>query len=337
MFIKTKKWLWLTVLILGPAVAGCTHSGGEMMDWQSEMDQKDMQIEELTMENRSMEGQIEDYQNKLENQMMQTQAAEQRAMESGKMAATMTTDIPLLPPDAMPGQCFARVFVPPKYQTVSEQVLREGASERIEIVPAKYEMVEEEVLVREASNRMETVPAKYDWVEEEVQVKAAHTTWKKGRGLIEKVDNTTGEIMCLVEMPAEYKTVKSKVMIKPPESTIINIPAEYNMVKVRRMVSPPQKQVIKVPAQYQTINKTIQVSDGSMEWRNVLCETNMTKDNIMKIQASLNENGHNPGPIDGIVGKRTMAAVTAYQKEQNLATGALTYRTIESLKVNLAE
>jgi len=253
------------------------------------------------------------------------------------MAKTTSTEIPLLPPDAMPGQCFARVFVPPKYQTVSEQVLREGASERIEIVPAKYEMVEEKVMVREASNRMETVPAKYDWVEEEVLVKAAHTTWKKGRGLIEKVDNTTGEIMCLVEVPAEYKTMKSKVMIKPPESTIINIPAEYSMVKVRRMVSPPQKQVIKIPAQYQTITKTIQVSDGAIQWRKVLCETNMTKDNIMKIQASLNEKGYNPGPIDGIVGKRTMAAVTSYQKEQGLATGALTYRTIESLKVNLAE
>ena len=83
-----------------------------------------------------------------------------------------------------------------------EKVLVKEASERIEIIPAQYEWVEERVLVEAASSRLVEVPAKYAWQEERVVVKPAHTVWKKGNGPIEKVDNITGEIMCLVEVPA---------------------------------------------------------------------------------------------------------------------------------------
>jgi hypothetical protein len=71
------------------------------------------------------------------------------------------------------------------------------------------------VTTREASERVETIPAKYEEVEEKVLVEEAHSVWQKGRGLIEKVDNTTGEIMCLVEVPASYKTVRKQVVVKP--------------------------------------------------------------------------------------------------------------------------
>jgi hypothetical protein len=268
---------------------------------------------------------------------MATQAAEQRAMETQRRAQAVSTEIPLLPPDAMLGQCFARVFVPPAYRTVTEDVLTQAASERIEVIPAKYEMVDQKVMIKEASSKIETIPAKYDWADEKVMVREAHSTWKKGRGLIEKVDNTTGEIMCLVEVPAEYKTVKKRVMVQPQTSRVINIPAEYQTVKVRKLVSPAREEVVKVPAKYETIERTEQVADGRMEWRKVLCETNMTRENIMKIQTALKNAGHDPGPIDGIVGRLTRTAVNSYQKEKGLETGALTYSTIESLNVDLSK
>jgi hypothetical protein len=37
------------------------------------------------------------------------------------------------------------------------------------------------------------------------------TRWEKGRGLVEKVNNFTGEIMCLEEVPAEYQTVTKSI------------------------------------------------------------------------------------------------------------------------------
>jgi hypothetical protein len=290
-------------------------------------------------------------------------------------------EVPLLPPNAKPGECYARVYVPPTYKTVTEQRLKRAASERLEVIPAKYEWVEEKVLVKQASQRLETIPAEYgmeeeqvlvkeasyemqdvpatyDWVEEQVLVKPAETVWKKGRGLIEKIDNTTGEIMCLVEMPAvyktvkkkvmvtppttrridipaEYKTVKKRVMLKPPTTRTIEIPAEYKTIKVKKLVTPPKEKRITIPEEYQTITKTEQVTDSRMEWRRVLCETNMSRDVIKRIQKALQDAGHDPKYIDGVIGWRTINAIKAYQKEKGLAVGGLTYETIKSLGIQL--
>jgi len=332
MIIKTEKWLWLTVLIFSLTVFGCAHSEGEL---RSELDLKEQEIKELMSENKRLDEQLIQTRKSLDEQIIAAQTAEQRAMEIRGEGHQSSLEMPLLPSNAMPGQCFARVFVPPEYRAATEEVLIEEASERIEIIPAKYEMVDEKIMVKESSSKIEMIPAKYDFAEEKVMVRQAHSAWKKGKGLIEKVDNTTGEIMCLVEVPAEYKVVKQRVMVQPPATRMINIPAEYETVKVRRLVSPAKEQVVKIPAKYKAIARTEQISEGRMEWRKVLCETNMTLENIMKVQAALKEVGHDPGPIDGIMGRLTMEAVNAYQKEKGLAMGALTYSTIESLNLDL--
>ncbi|ANM30247.1 hypothetical protein ABI59_12625 [Acidobacteria bacterium Mor1] len=287
----------------------------------------------------------------------------------------------LLPPAAKPGECYARVYVSPKYGTETERVLTREASSRVEIVPAKYEWVTERVLVKEASKRLEVVPAKYEWVEERMLVKPAakkivevpaqwetvtervldrpaHTVWKKGTGPLQKVDNATGEIMCLVEVPAtyktvtkrvlkaaattreveipaEYKTVKKQVMSNPPSTREIEIPAVYDTVKTRRLVKDAESRTIEIPAEYKTVTRTIQTTDGRMEWATVLCETNATRGTIMSIQRALKAAGYNPGDIDGVIGTDTMNAVRSYQKAKGLAQGYLTYETIDALGVKL--
>jgi len=241
----------------------------------------------------------------------------------------------LLPPSATAGECFARVYVPPTYRTVVDTLLRSEASERVEVIPAKYEWVEERILVKEESKRFEEVSAKYEWREERVLVREAQVVWKRGRGLVEKVDNTTGEIMCLVETPAEYKTVRKQVQVQPATVREVSIPAEYKTVKVKKMVSPPQEKRIPIDAEYQHVTRTVMVADGHMEWRKVICETNLTKDVVYKIQRALQDKGHNPGPIDGIIGPQTHTALKAYQKSNNLASGGLTLETLNKLNVRL--
>ena len=86
-----------------------------------------------------------------------SQMRAKKAMEANKAAP----EAMLLPPEAKPGECYARVFIPPTYRTASEKILKHGASERLEVVPAKYEWIEKKVLVTEASERLEVVPAKY--------------------------------------------------------------------------------------------------------------------------------------------------------------------------------
>jgi peptidoglycan hydrolase-like protein with peptidoglycan-binding domain len=82
--------------------------------------------------------------------------------------------------------------------------------------------------------------------------------------------------------------------------------------------------------EYQTVTKTSQVTEGHMEWRRVLCETNVTPEIISRIQNALANSGFDPRPIDGVLGKRTHRAIKDYQIDKGLATGGLTYKFIKS-------
>ncbi len=191
----------------------------------------------------------------------------------------------LFPPNARPGECYARVFVPPTYKTETVKVLKSDATERIETTPARYEWMEERVLVQKPSEKLEVVPATYEWVEERVLVRPAsthtevvpavydtvtervidtpaHTVWKKGRGPLERIDHATGEIMCLVEVPATYKTVTKRVLKHSATTRTVEVPPEYKMVKKRLMKTPPTTRAIKVPAKYQTVKVRKLVAPG---------------------------------------------------------------------------
>ncbi len=137
-----------------------------------------------------------------------------------------------------------------------------------------------------------------------------------------------------VEIPATYKTVKRRVMKTPPTTRVITIPAEYQTVKVTKLIQPAMEKRIEIPAQYQTVTKKVKVTDGHMEWRGILCETNMTRAKISDIQRALKAAGYDPGPIDGVVGQATMTAVNSFQKEKGLVVSKyLTMNTLEALGV----
>lgn len=285
----------------------------------------------------------------------------------------------LFPPNARPGECYARVWVPEIYETRTDKVLRKEASESIEIIPAQYETVQEPVLVKEATTRLETVPAVYETVTEEVVVKpaetrlevipavyetvteevlvkAGYTTWKMGRGPIERIDTATGEIMCLVEVPPVYETVEKTVLVTPAEIREIEVPAETMLVEKEVVVEPARTVEVEVPAEYETVEvlklkaparevrtplpeeydiveATMKVKDGRLEWRSILCETNTTPDIIRDLQAALQAAGYDPGPADGSLGWQTQRAVQAFQEAKGLPAGELTMETLDVLGI----
>ena len=291
-------------------------------------------------------------------------------------------------PPAKPGECYARILIPARYETTTEKVVDVEASERIEVVPASYETVTERVLVSEASERLEvvpatyrtvtetvvvepartelrTVPAKYETRTERVLVREGYTTWKKGEGPIggtldggtitDTRGTSTGEIMCLVEVPPEYRTVSKKVLVQPAATTSVNIPAvtktvqkrviatpattravpipaKYDTVTVRKQVRPASEKRVPIPATYKTVTKQRKVGEERLVWREVLCETNTTPDVIRKVQAALQKEGFNV-QADGILGPSTMRALDAYQRRNNLGTGGMTMATVKKLGV----
>ena len=293
----------------------------------------------------------------------------------------ISEDTPLLPPGAKPGECYTRIYVPPQYESKTEEVVVADGTEHVEVIPAEFQWVEKEILVKEESEKievipatfktvteevvitpetavLEVIPAEYETVEEKVLVRESYTTWKTGRGPIQKIDASTGEIMCLVEVPAEYKAVKHRKLVKPAETRTVMKPAEYKTVKKQVVDKPAETRVTKVPAEYITVKvqelvaeakterspvpaelveveRIMKIADGGLEWRQILCETNMTREVVGNIQNALKDQGIYKGPIDGSLGPMTMNAVRSFQRSKNLAAGQLTMETLSALGVKL--
>jgi hypothetical protein len=333
-----------------------------------------------------MERMSEDAETQL--QAWEQSAGAPQASQSDNQPAELETNIDpdgrlsLLPPNADPGKCYARIWIPPQYETRQERIVTREADESLQIKPARFETAEMSVLIEEASERIEVIPATYKWVEEEVMVKPqskelvevpakygevtenilvkpAHRIWKKGRGPIQKFNDATGEIMCLVEVPAVYKTVSRRVVTSPATVNEITVPAEYMTVRRQVLDRPASTQSVTIPAKHKTISVAKQVehekaiktpipveygyvekrelvADGHMEWREILCETNMTKATITSIQRSLLNAGYDPGPVDGVVGYETMKAVNAFRQDGDLPISEyLDLESVELLGVEL--
>ncbi len=165
-----------------------------------------------------------------------------------------------------PGACFREYFTQPEYKTETRRVLSKEGSEIITVTPAQYETVEQRVVVKEASSRTVDIPATYRTETESVLVEPARSVWKKGRGLIERIDNTTGEIMCLVEVPARYETVTKTVLDKASETKAVDVPAVYKTIKVRRLVSPATEVREVVEPEYASITTRSKVADAGFFW-----------------------------------------------------------------------
>ena len=334
------------------------------------------------------------------------------------LAAAKTNGIAI--EDAKVGQCFKEYFIPAKFEQIEKEVLVKEESEEIKIAPAQFEEAEEKVVVKQASKKKVYKPAEYETIEEKIEIEPAKAVWKKGDGPITRIDNSTGEIMCLVQVPAKYQTIKKTVLKSEPAVDIVEVPEETKAVKVSKLVSdavidkvkipakykkvtikkkvsdakfvwrpagvdgegtytgnqiclkevpakyakvkklvldtaatveeekvPPVTKVVKVkkvvseaeeirkkiPAVYKTVEKRAKVSNERLEWRRVLCKTNMGPGINKRIQQALKDAGVYNGAVDGNIGRGTMKAVEAFQKKNGLPTGGLTIDVLEKLGV----
>ncbi|MEO1034352.1 MAG: peptidoglycan-binding domain-containing protein [Pseudomonadota bacterium] len=251
-------------------------------------------------------------------------------------------------------------ITPARYENVQETVLVKEASTRLEVVPAVYDEVQERVLVKPAAKKIVEVPAVYDTVTERVLDKPAHTAWKRGpaaaqtSNVLSQATTDTGEIMCLVDVPATYKTVEKRVLVTPAKTQEITIPAEYKTVSrtvvktpattrevtipaqydtvaVTKLIAPAAERRIEIPAAFETVSRRNKVTDEQMEWRQVVCEVNMDRGNVLALQRALADAGYYKAGVDGIIGGQTLAAARSYAVANGLPAGS-NYVPIEVVK-----
>ncbi|MFT4522269.1 MAG: hypothetical protein ACI8ZN_001214 [Bacteroidia bacterium] len=190
---------------------------------------------------------------------------------------TLVSVHPDLPANATPGKCYAKCYIPDQWKTETEKVLVKEASttqsvvpaqfetrterllvkeasKKLTVIPAKYETRTERVLVKEASKKIATIPAKYEWRTERVMIEPAGTKWIKQKDAMCASENGDDcMVWCLVEVAAQYKTVKKQVLVAPAKSVETDVPAEYKTMTKRVLVEPAKTVEVEVPAEYTTV------------------------------------------------------------------------------------
>lgn len=270
-------------------------------------------------------------------------------------------------PEARAGECYALVRVPEQFRAVERDYEVRPATERLEAVPARFENATETYVAQEAYEKLEIIPATFKTLTERVELtppsvryttteavfenvseqvieQPARMVWKRGvigGGVATRIDENTGEIMCLVEEPAKMKTITRRVLKAPPMSQEVPVPAAYSTVtrrvidrpaEVRRVLVPEQRATVQIRRQVeparlnrvvvpgQSAKYTVRelVTPARLEWRSILCQTNTTPDMIRRVQSALRQAGYNPGAENGSLNSMTMAALNKYQRDKGL-------------------
>lgn len=171
---------------------------------------------------------------------------------------------------------------------VTEQALLREGSSRLVANKSTLKTVTEQVLVREAGKRLVEVPATYETVTERIKVADSYRQWKRGRVYIGRAvdvrplrgfvvgkdgkvdgaavdlggataDNTRldDDVMCLVEIPAQYETLTRQVLKTPASVREEVVPAEYATVRRQVLDQEASTSSQDIPAQYQTVTRRV--------------------------------------------------------------------------------
>ncbi len=190
-------------------------------------------------------------------------------------------------PDAQPGECYAKVIIPAKFETTTEKVLAKEASERLEIVPAKYGTETQKVLVKEASTRLSVIPATYSKTTEKVLVRDEEVLWKTSlknnipvsaeilaaakTGGADIDSMTSGTCYREYFTPATYTTSQQSYVSKEASERLKVVPATYEYAEERVLVKEASQRIVKVPATYETVSEKVMVEPEKTMWKKSQC------------------------------------------------------------------
>ncbi len=251
------------------------------------------------------------------------------------------------------------VKVPAVYETVTETVLAKEASIKYKTIPATFKTVTEQVMVEPEKTKVQTIPAKYRTESKQVLVSPARGQWVRKKKSASCFSQNPDDcyVACYEEIPAVYRTEKYQVLDTPASTTESVTPAKYKTITKKVIDQPARVEEIPVEAQYKTITKKVLVSPESTReevipaiysdvnekrlvkeggftvWTEILCAERTTSSKVRNVQNALKAAGYDPGPVDGVMGVRTQAALKQYQTDKGLPIGNLNMETLKSLNV----
>ena len=218
-----------------------------------------------------------------------------------------------------------------------------------ETVRAEYKDVTEQVEVLKRRVELRGKPATYITTEKPVIVQPAHMRWKHNC----VADNTQ---QCLEQVPERKRILLQKVVDIPARTVQVEIPGKTAIFTRKVLVSPgkgtgaliPEKRadvssgrVTKVwsitadrqASRYQDVPVKTMLQPAQTKKVYVACSEQLDRTQALAIQRSLRQKRYD-APINGIIDKPTLRAVITFQRDNNLALGALTRQTLNKLGFN---
>lgn len=189
----------------------------------------------------------------------------------------------LLPANARPGECYAKVMVPAVYKTVKEKMVVAEAGEKIKIIPAKYEWTEVRVPVQQGSEKLIVVPATYKTIKEKIEISPARTVWRLGPGEKAKqvgdrdlagalslglpVKAQAGQCFNEFFRPARFETKEEKLLKTAAAEKITTTSPQFKWVEEKVLVKEAAFKIVEVPAVYETVNEKVLASPAYTTWK----------------------------------------------------------------------
>nr|WP_239090264.1 peptidoglycan-binding domain-containing protein [Marinomonas ostreistagni] len=68
--------------------------------------------------------------------------------------------------------------------------------------------------------------------------------------------------------------------------------------------------------------------------RQAVCNNDLNSGLVAQLQQRLKESGYEAGPADGRLGQKTMEALGAFQGDNGLAVGSITFEALNALGIN---
>jgi len=225
--------------------------------------------------------------------------------------------------------CIKTVEIPAEYSTRTFNKLKTAATTRQSEVPAEYKSITKTVVKTPAQTRTVEIPAEYTTrTVRKLQTPASTRT--ETAPVIMGSYTTRVRKGCPSGYTEDTGAGGNGDCIRSTE-----IPAEYTSRSFRKLATPASSRSIDIPAEYTTVTRRVLVKKGGFtEFREVICEGDVTNVTVRKIQEALRSRGYDPGVSDNVMGARTKAALVKYQKDNNLPVGNLDLETMKSLGVS---
>lgn len=171
------------------------------------------------------------------------------------------------------------------------------------LIPDQIELYSQEYPIYTGNELEENVKV----IIKEIEIEPKTTKWVKKKADKNCISNNPNDclVWCLIEVPAITKELKILV------DTTQSLNYELQSIDYKHIVS----------------------KGGFMEWKEVLCKKNISKQIIGQIQNSLKENGYFRGTESFELDRKTKNSLAKFQEDNKLPIGHLDYETLDILGI----